>query len=55
MSFLNEKFTCCLSVPEKDSIDDSEEEEDEESDEYEEDNESQKIYDDRTTFQSNNQ
>jgi hypothetical protein len=53
MRFLNEKFTCCL--PEKEPSEESEEEEDEDSDEYDEDDESQKIYDDRTTVQSNNQ
>ena len=53
MSFLNEKFACCLS--EKEPIEESEEEEDEDSDEYEDDDESQKIYDDRTTILSNNQ
>lgn len=57
MSFLNEKFTCCLS--EKESCEESEEEEeDEESyeyEEYDENEEIQKIYDDRTTMQTNDQ
>ena len=57
MSFLNEKFTCCLS--EKEPTEESEEEEeDEESYEYEdydENEEIQKIYDDRTTMQTNDQ
>ena len=52
ISFLKEKFACCLS----EEFEEDEEEDDEDSDEYDdEDEEPDVIYDDRTTIPTNNE